>query len=64
MVVDLEDPASGRTYQTIGCPVKLSDSAVEVTRPPKLGEHTDALLGELCGVSAADLRKLREGGVV
>ena len=38
------------TYQTVGCPIKLSDSPVAVTRPPLLGEHTDALLGELCGV--------------
>ena len=64
MIVDLEDPASGRTYQTVGCPVKLSDSPATLTRPPKLGEHTETLLGELCGVSAADLRGLKEKGVV
>jgi formyl-CoA transferase len=64
MVVDLEEPASGRMYQTVGSPVKLSDSPVELTRPPKLGEHTEALLGELCGVSASDVRGLKEKGVV
>jgi formyl-CoA transferase len=64
MVVDLEEPASGRTYQTVGSPIKLSDSPVELARPPKLGEHTEALLGELCGVSAMDLRRLKETGVV
>ncbi len=64
MVVDLEEPTSGRTYQTVGSPIKLSDSPVELTRPPKLGEHTEALLGELCGVSAADMRGLKEKGVV
>lgn len=63
MVVELEEPASGRTYQTIGCPVKLSDSPAVLSRPPKLGEHTEGLLGELCGLSAADVRRLKEGGV-
>lgn len=63
MIVELEEPASGRTYQTVGCPLKLSDSPVALTRPPKLGEHTEALLGELCGISAADVRQLRERGI-
>src|SRR5215469_3718388 len=33
MIVDLDYPTRGR-YQTVGCPIKLSDSPVEVTRPP------------------------------
>jgi formyl-CoA transferase len=63
MIVDIDYPTRG-TYQTVGCPVKLSDSPTVVTRPPQLGEHTDALLNELCGVAPADLKKLHEGGVV
>ena len=39
MIVDVEYPTRG-TYQTVGCPIKLSDSPAEVTRPPLLGEHT------------------------
>jgi formyl-CoA transferase len=64
MIVDIEDPASGRTYKTVGCPMKLSDSPVAVTRPPKLGEHTEALLGKLCGMAPEDVKRLRESGVV
>jgi formyl-CoA transferase len=63
MIVDVDYPTRG-TYQTVGCPVKLSDSPVAVTRPPLLGEHTDALLNELCGVDPDEVAKLREDGVV
>ena len=63
MIVDVDYPARG-TYQTVGCPIKLSDSPVAVSRPPLLGEHTDALLGSLCGVSPEDAKQLRKNGVV
>lgn len=64
MIVDVREPVSGKPYRTVGCPIKLSDSPVQVTNPPKLGEQTSALLAELCGVSAEDLRRLKESGVV
>jgi formyl-CoA transferase len=63
MIVDVEYPTRG-TYQTVGCPVKLSDSPTEVTRPPLLGEHTAELLAALCGTSADEVLKLRSQGVV
>lgn len=63
MIVDVEYPTRG-TYQTVGCPIKLSDSPVEVSRPPLLGEHTDALLESLCGVEPDEAKRLRQAGVV
>jgi formyl-CoA transferase len=63
MIVDVDYPTRG-TYQTVGCPVKLSESPADVTRPPMLGEHTAELLASLCGVSADDVRRLRADGVV
>ena len=63
MIVDLEYPQRG-TYKTVGCPVKLSDSPAKLRRPPQLGEHTEALLERLCGVTPADAKRLREKGVV
>ena len=63
MIVDLDYPPRG-TYQTVGCPIKLSASPAEITRPPLLGEHTDALLSELCGSSAKELEALRMNGVL
>ena len=63
MIVDVEYPTRG-TYQTVGSPIKLSDSPVEVKRPPLLGEHTGRLLEALCGVDGDELKRLRDGGIV
>jgi formyl-CoA transferase len=63
MIVDVEYPTRG-TYQTVGSPIKLSDSPVTIQRPPLLGEHTEALLGALCGVSPEAVSKLKASGVV
>ena len=63
MIVDIDYPTRG-TYQTVGCPVKLSDSPATVTRPPLLGEHTGELLAALCGVDPDEVKRLREDGVV
>jgi formyl-CoA transferase len=63
MVVDIDYPTRG-VYQTVGCPVKMSDSPAEITRPPLLGEHTDELLTSLCGVDPDQLGRLRERGAI
>jgi formyl-CoA transferase len=63
MIVDVDFPTRG-TYQTVGCPIKLSDSPAEITRPPLLGEHTDQVLTSLCGVDPDSLKRLRQTGVV
>ena len=63
MILDIDYPPRG-TYQTVGCPIKLSQSPAKVSRPPQLGEHSDAVLRELCDVSAQDLERLRQEGVV
>jgi formyl-CoA transferase len=63
MIVDVDSPSRG-TYQTVGCPIKLSDSPATVNRPPQLGEHTAAVLDELCGLDSDDIRRLRDDGVV
>jgi formyl-CoA transferase len=64
MIVDLDYPNRDGAFKTVGCPIKLSDTPVTLTRPPTLGEHSDDILAELCGVDAATLAKLREDGVV
>ena len=63
MIVDVDYPTRG-TYQTVGCPIKLSDSPANVTRPPLLGEHTTELLGALCGLDEAAVTRLKDAGVV
>jgi len=63
MIVDLEYGERG-AYKTVGCPIKLSDSPAELSRPPYLGEHTASLLAELCDVDEAEARRLKQQGVV
>lgn len=63
MIIDIDYPPRGK-YKTVGCPIKLSDSPAEIKRPPTLGEHTEDLLGKLCGVSPEDFTKLREKGAI
>jgi crotonobetainyl-CoA:carnitine CoA-transferase CaiB-like acyl-CoA transferase len=47
-----------------GCPLKLADSPATVRRyPPRLGEHTNEILGQL-GYSEVDLDSLGRDGVV
>ncbi|HVM65225.1 MAG TPA: CaiB/BaiF CoA-transferase family protein [Acidimicrobiales bacterium] len=48
-----------------GNPVRMSDVAIGPdARPPWLGEHTDAVLGDELGLSAAELGALRSAGVI
>lgn len=63
MVAEVPHAQRGR-YYTVGCPMYLSDSPVEVRSAPLLGEHTDEILGEVMGYSADQLAQLREEGVI
>ena len=62
-VVEVDHPERGK-YLSVGCPVKLSDSAVTVERSPLLGEHTDEILGEVLGYTAEEITAMRDGGAV
>jgi crotonobetainyl-CoA:carnitine CoA-transferase CaiB-like acyl-CoA transferase len=49
---------------TLGPPIKLSETPAELrTPPPRFGEHTDAVLGEL-GLDPSEIAGLRAEGVV
>lgn len=61
-VVEVDHPERG-AFKTVGCPLKLSDSPVEIERSPLLGEHNSEVLGEL-GYGADDLDRLRAAGVI
>ena len=43
-----------------GCPVKMSDSPVELEIGPHLGGHTEEVLKELLEMSDGDLADLRD----
>lgn len=61
-IVEVDHPTRGK-YLTVGNPIKLSDSATEVTRSPLLGEHTDEVLTQL-GYSAEYIAELRTEHVI
>ena len=63
MVQEVNYPPYG-PFKTIGCPIKLSDSPVEITPPPQLGEHSESILNELLDVDAAEIKRLKADGVL
>jgi formyl-CoA transferase len=62
-IVDVDHPERGR-YVSVGCPIKLSDSPVDVVRSPLLGEHTAEILKEVLGYNGEDLQRVVESGAV
>ena len=62
-IVEVDHPERGK-YLTVGNPIKLSDSPSEVDRSPLLGEHTDEILSEVCGMSAAEIEAAKAEGAV
>ena len=62
-IVNVTHPERG-DYLTVGNPIKLSDSPVEVVRSPLLGEHTSEILKEVLGMSDADIAEAKEMGAV
>ncbi|MFB4266807.1 formyl-CoA transferase [Nonomuraea sp. GTA35] len=62
IVVKVEHPTRGE-FVTVGSPLQLSDSPVDVRTPPLLGEHNQEIYGEL-GVSADELAELKTNGVI
>jgi crotonobetainyl-CoA:carnitine CoA-transferase CaiB-like acyl-CoA transferase len=55
----------GGTFPLIGNPLKLSETPVTYRLPPpRLGEHTDAVLETFLGLSGAERDGLRQRGVI
>ncbi len=62
-VVEVDHPERG-PYLSVGCPIKLSDSPVEVRRSPLLGEHTTEILADVLGYSGDELERVVKSGAV
>ncbi|HEY5865724.1 MAG TPA: CoA transferase, partial [Candidatus Tectomicrobia bacterium] len=63
MIVDVPHPQRG-TFKTVGSPLKLSDSPVEIFSSPLFGEHTEEVLRELMGYDKDKVEQLRKEGVI
>jgi hypothetical protein len=62
-IVEVDHPERG-PYLTVGMPIKMSDSPVEVTRSPLLGEHTAEILSQVLGYDGEDLARVIGSGAV
>ncbi|MDX3380913.1 formyl-CoA transferase [Streptomyces niveiscabiei] len=63
MIVRVEHPERGE-FVTVGSPLKLSDSPVEVRSSPLLGEHNEEIYAAELGLGADELRLLKSDGVI
>ena len=64
MVIEM-DHSTGVPVQVIANPVKLSETPADYrVAPPTLGEHTQEILGDLLGMSAREIARLRDKGIV
>jgi 2-methylfumaryl-CoA isomerase len=64
MLVEVEQPGIGR-YLVPGSPLQFSAcDHISPAPAPRLGEHTEEVLGEVLGVTAAQFGRLRERSIV
>ena len=61
MYVELDHPQRGKWYN-LGCPIKLSDSPVDVKRSPLLGEHTGEILSNVLDYGGDEIEALKAAG--
>jgi crotonobetainyl-CoA:carnitine CoA-transferase CaiB-like acyl-CoA transferase len=63
-VVTLEHPINGEV-KTVANPLRFSESRVCYDRaPPNLGEHTEEVLSQYCGVSKQEITDLKRRGIL
>ena len=57
MISPINHPQRGE-FEVIGCPIKMSDSPVEIKPAPLLGEHNTEVLSEVLGYSNKQIEAL------
>ena len=61
--ITVRDP-DGNPVDLLGSPFHLGGTVPPPAPPPRLGQHTDEVLGELLGLDAGRLAALRQGGII
>ena len=66
MRMDLPHPTAAEgTVPQVACPIKLvGEELPTASAPPTLGAHTDTVLGEVLGMDAVAIGKLREARII
>jgi formyl-CoA transferase len=62
-VVEVAHPERG-AFKTVGSPIKMSDSPVEVKASPRLGEHPEEILKHVVGYDDAEIEAARAEGAI
>ena len=64
MIVEYDHPDVGKVRMP-GNPIKMSGMDGTISNPaPRLGEHTDSVLGQLLGLAVGEIEALRKQGAV
>ncbi|MGF6592729.1 CaiB/BaiF CoA-transferase family protein [Pseudomonas vranovensis] len=64
LAIEMPHPLAGQVPQ-VASPIRLSETPVEYRHaPPLLGEHTEQILGEVLGLAASEIERLRLTKVV
>lgn len=63
MIVTVDHPERG-AFKTVGCPIKLSDSPVQVATSPLLGQHNEDVYVQELGVDPQRFAELKTNGVI
>ncbi|UVM22090.1 CaiB/BaiF CoA transferase family protein [Pseudomonas wadenswilerensis] len=64
LAIEMPHPLAGQVPQ-VASPIRLSETPVEYRHaPPLLGEHTEQILGEVLGLAASEIERLRVAKVV
>jgi glutaryl-CoA transferase len=61
--IEVPHPLAG-TVPVVASPMRLSETPVRHGTPPLLGQHTREVLGEVLGMTEAEIEALRRGGVI
>ena len=65
MKIAMDHPKAGRPIPLIASPIRMSKTPVDYRQaPPTLGQHTDEVLREVLDMTDAEIRHLRDAGVV